>query len=180
MEVVISFFLGVLFGGSLFTFYGFLQARKLEKAKESLIAQLKDKAKELDEKRNSIADRLKKASELAQQQLALKAQMEAPSQNGLHSRYKNGLAGEIYDMEEEKLQLLRTVLAEGFDPMITIINESGTREEVPLSAYVNQASGMLNENHGTKLPTTPTDPNQPRKAGKFVVYKGGKDDGTTH
>ena len=179
---MLEFFFGVLCGITLYFAYGCHQYNKIKKVKEGLITQMQERSKEMSEKGNSIKERLIKASELAQAQVALKGQLDAPSKNALHSRYKNGLIGEIQHMEEEKLSLLRTVLAEGYDPLITVVNETGIAEQVTLSSYVSQASMALSEFTGTP-PPPPTDAasvNQPRKAGKFVVYKGGKDDGTSH
>jgi hypothetical protein len=178
MDSLIVFLMGVLFGAGCFMGYGWYHVNKIRKVKDALLNQIKAKAEEMDRQKNSIKERLTKASELAQQQMALKAQMEMPSQNALHSKYKNGLVGELQDMEQQKLDLLKTVLAEGFDPMITVVSETGVKTEIPLSTYVNEATVLLNESVGTK-PAAP-EVLQPKKAGKFIVYQGGKDDGKSH
>jgi hypothetical protein len=180
MDYALMFLLGLLSGSAMFMGYGVYQFASLKKKRDSLMSQIKTKVKESDEKSTSIKDRLLKAAELAQAQVALKAQIEMPSKNALHSKYKNDLVHEIQDMEQRKLDLLTTILAEGFDPTITVVNETGKKEEIPLSSYVGQASRILSEYMGNQPPPLPNDPNQPRKAGKFIVYKGGKDDGTTH
>ena len=177
MEVLYAFILGALFGSSAVFSYGLYQIHKIKRVKENLLGQIKAKATEMEQKKDSIKDRLIKASEIAQTQMALRAQLEMPSKNALHSRYKNGLGGELQELEQKKLDLLRTVLAEGFDPTITVINEAGAKTEVPLSSYVNDAAVALN----TSLGNPPSvDPNLPKRTSKFVLYKGGKDDGTTH
>jgi len=183
MEFLLGFLLGIVISCGFFFSYGMYQVNKMKKIKETLSAQIKAKAQEMDEKKSSIKERLVKASELANAQMAIRSQMETPSKNALHSRYKNGLVGEIQEMEAQKLDLLRTILAEGFDPMITVVNEAGAKTEMSLSAYVVEASGQLDKSHGsaTPPPVPLNNPNQSRKAGKFVVFKGGKDDsGTTH
>lgn len=178
---ILMFLLGVIFGASIFMGYGFYQVTKIKKIKASLTTQIQTKSAEMDQKKDSIKNRLIKASEIAQTQMAIRAQQEMPSKNALHSRYKNGLIGELQDLEQQKIDILRTVLAEGFNPMITILNEKGSQEEIPLSEYVDQAAAILDTNQGNPPPPPSNDPTQPRKAGKFVVYKGGKDDsGTTH
>jgi hypothetical protein len=175
--MIFVFVLGMIFGAGLLMAYGVF---KMKKAKSALIDQLRIKAQEMDQKEKSITDRLIKASDLAQAQMALRAQMEMPSKNALHSKYKNGLISELQDMEQQKLDLLRTVLAEGFDPTIAVIDGAGVKQDVLLSTYVNEAAVQLNESLGDQAPMPPTDPTQARKVGKFLVYKGGKDDGTTH
>ena len=186
MELIFfaAFAAGMCFGSAMFLVYGWYTVNKMKKTKEVLMDAIRQKAKEMDQKKDSIKDRLIKASELAQAQMAVKAQIEMPSKNALHSRYKNGLVSDIQDMEHQKLDILRTVLAEGFDPIITVINDVGGREEIPLSAYVNSAAQLLNDTSGTK--TTPEgDPPvskapDTKKVGKFILHRGGKDDGTTH
>lgn len=152
---------------------GLYYMEKMRKARATVIGQIKSN----EQKVASIKEMLTKASEMANTQQALRAQIEMPSMNAVHSRYKNGLVSELHDLEQKKLDLLNTVLGSGYDPMITAINEAGIKQEMLLSAYVKQAAGLLSTNQPT---TPPVDPSQPRKAGKFMVYKGGKDDGRIH
>ena len=183
MEMLLTFMAGTVFGCVFIMCYCYYKINKIKKVKEDLLSKIKTKATELNKKESSIKDRLVKASAIAQTQMAIRAQLEMPSKNSLDSKYKNGLVSELQDLEQHKLDLLRTVLAEGFDPLITVINESGNKTEVPLSAYVNEAAGVLNTHQGSAAPaTTPqNDTDQPKKTSKFVLHKGGKDDnGTTH
>lgn len=177
-----AFLLGIAFGLGCFLAYGAYQVHKIQKTRDKLLGELKKKAEEAQLKSDSIKERLVKASELAQAQMALRAQAEMPSKNALHSQYKNGLVAEIADLEQKKLDLLKTVLAEGFDPVITVVNDNGSKEEMALSEYVNVALADLGQRRPSeKLPETPpTSPGEPKRAGKFIVYTGGKNDGTTH
>jgi hypothetical protein len=180
---VLMFFLGLLVGAGMFIGYGFYQVKKIKNVKDLLIDEIKKKVTAEDDKRNSIKERLIQAAKIAQVQMELRAQAEMPSKNAAHSKYKNGLVAEINDMEQQKLDILRTVLAEGFDPMITVLHDGGTREEIPLSAYVATAQTTADGGTGKKDATPPPHPGMdqpPRKVGKFFIYKGGKDDGTTH
>ena len=184
MDIFLAFIAGVVCGMSVIVCYGWYQLNKLKKIKDALMEQLKIKASaDMDQKKSSIKERLAKASEIAKAQAAIRSRIEMPSKNGLDSRHKNGLVYELQDLEQQKLDLLKTILAEGFDPMITMVNEVGDKTEVPLSTYVNEAIGALGASTGvtpTSSPATPTEPDQPKKIGKFLLYKGGKDDGTTH
>jgi hypothetical protein len=114
--------------------------------------------------------------------MELRAQAEMPSKNAVHSKYKNGLVAEINEIEQQKLEILRTVLAEGFDPMITVLHDGGGKEEIPLSAYVLTSQQAVDSGAGKKQEAAPHPgmDQPPRKVGKFFIYKGGKDDGTTH
>jgi len=183
-----SFALGTLFGAGGVMIYGTYQMIKLEKSKKDLIKKLKEKVQSEStkvlteaEKMLSIKDRLVKATVIADQQNDLRAQAEMPSKNSLHSRFKNGIIGQIQDLEAQKLSILRTILAEGYDPTITVFRDGGVKEEMPLSVYVTQAEATLNMLLPPSPPEPTTEASGPRKAGKFVIYTGGKnDDGTTH
>lgn len=181
IEFVVIFAVGILAGIAISLGYGMYQLRKINNAKEDLLKKLKSKAEEIrkqtfdvEEKKESIRARLFEAVKLAEEQMELRAQAEMPSKNSLHSRHQNGLIYKINELEKRKIDILRSILKDGFDPTITVLNEGGSREEIPLSAYIARNDGV------EESPATPS-PNGPRKAGKFVIYKGGKDDGeTTH
>ena len=179
MEDAFMFLLGLLIGASLVMLYGWWQIEKMKKAKKILLDQVKARALEMDKRKNSIKDRLASATELAQTQMAIRSQLEMPSKNGLHSKYKSDLASELQNIEQRKIDILKTILAEGVNPMITVIDEGGARKEISLAEYVNDAIIALEKSLGNPIPPPPDSTNA-RKSGKFIVYKGGKDDGTTH
>lgn len=172
MEFFLGFVLGAMFGISAFIAWSFYQVRKLKDAKDKLLENLKSKLLEQDGKRQSIIDRLKRAQAITEQQLDIRAATDQPSKNALHSRYKNGLIGDIKKLEEEKISILQSILDDGFDPLINAVDENGNKQELPLSHFVSKAKTTVGEPE--------PDPSGPKKVGRFVVVKGGKDDGTTH
>lgn len=182
-EFIFGLVFGVLIGASLLMFYSIYA---LKRAKRALLEKIKVKAAEIrnsaledGDKRNSVIARLKEASRIAEEQMALRAQAEMPSKNSLHSRYKNGIIGQLQDLEQQKLSILKTVLGDGYDPKISVTKGGGSSEEISLSQYVAEAEEVLGS-MGYVAPAEDNSP-KPRKAGKFVIYKGGKDDGeTTH
>jgi hypothetical protein len=182
---LLMYLLGFGMGFGVFVAYGSYQVRKLRKKRDDLFEEVKKKALEMETRSSSIRDRLAQASKLAQVQAELRMQAEMPSKNATHSRHKNGLISEMNDLELQKLDILRTILAEGFDPVITVVQDNGSKQDVPLSEYVATAQLTVDAIMGGKTPeappvTTNGNPDLPRQAGKFFVYKGGKPDGTTH
>ena len=182
LAYMLFFLIGAIAGAATFMYYGLQQVRKMKKTKQTLIDEVKKKTRELEQKTNSIKERLIRAQQIAQTQMDLRAQAEMPSKNGLHSKYKNGLVTEITELEQEKINLLKTIITDGFNPMITIIQDDGTKEEIPLSDYIETAQQSADIVTGKKPETPPLDnaANEPRKIGKFFVYRGGRDDGTSH
>jgi len=173
MEFLLGFILGALFGTGAFIAWSFYQVGKMKKAKDKLLASLKDKILEQDSKRQSIIDRLKRAQAITEQQLDIRAQTDQPSKNALHSKYKNGLIGDIKKLEEDKIAILQSILDDGFDPLINVVDDNGQKQELPLSHFVTKARTTISEGGAPQEPAT-------KKVGRFVVVKGGKDDGTVH
>ena len=183
LYVSIIFVCGVITGVFTVGMYLRYKVKKLRtsnnKTKEDIVDEFKKLAEKLQSKESSIKDRLLQAQEIARQQVEIKSMAEAPSKNALHSRHKNGLIGDIAELERQKLALLRSILDDGLDPTITVITAAGNREELLLSAYVAEAELSLNEY--SPASKTPEAPDTPRQVGKFTVHKGGKnDDGTGH
>lgn len=127
------------------------------------------------EKISSIKDKLIRAGQIAQQQAELRDAAQQPSKNAMHSRYKNGLIGEMSKLENEKNDILKSILDEGFDPTITVVDSAGEQKQMTLSEYLSGNQSAMEEE-------VSKDPNAPRKVGKFTVHNGGKPDGgeTTH
>jgi hypothetical protein len=79
---------------------------------------------------------VKEAGELSQQQINLYGQLEQPSKSASHSRWKNDLASQIRGLETKKMEIFRAILADGFDPVISVMNEHGEVVKVKLSDSV--------------------------------------------
>ena len=184
-SLIVVYLLGAFTGIGAMVAYLTYSMTRLRKANDKLMKDIKEKTANVEEKVLTIKNRLLQAADIAQQQMDLRAQLDLPSKNALHSKYKNQIVAQLADLEYQKIDLLKTILAEGYDPLITIIGDAGNKEEIHLSTYVDQATTQLSEsgfaNNTPPPPVNDTpDVNVPRKAGKFMIYKGGKDDGTTH
>lgn len=68
-------------------------------------------------------------------------------------------------LEDEKVQLLESILADGLDPVISTMDASGNISNMKLSEYMS----------GPARPEPRQEP-KIRQMGKFTVYKGGKPD----
>lgn len=176
LNILVGFILGLLTATALFVGFGIYQLRKIKKLKENFEQELDKEIVNLNGKRDSIRERLLKASEIMKRQVELRGHAEMPSANSAHSKYKNGLISEMTELENEKIAILQSILDDGFDPTITLVGPGGTKEEMPLSTFLN--NGVKKEAE-VKQPEENQTPSV-RKVGKFVVHKGGKDDsGTT-
>jgi hypothetical protein len=156
------------------------ETKKLRDELDKKIENIKKQAKKIDEG-DVVNERLARVGDITERQLALQAQASLPSKNAVHSKHKNGVIREIQALEDEKAMILQSILDDGFDPMVVALNEKDERENIKLSEYMakNGLSVPKSDTSETKTPAnipTETLPGEPRKAGKFLVYKGGKSD----
>ena len=165
IEGFVMFFIGFMFGFiSMIAFIVHHKEKVTEKEKKSLINKLS--------KRESIDSRLKRVKEITTEQLDLQGHASGPQKNALHGRHKNGIIGQIKVLEEEKSEILRSILHDGHDPLLTTIDDSGTVHQMKLSEYMVYMGITMKPKEQLATPE-PT----PTQKSKFTVYKGGKDDG---
>lgn len=166
--LLISFFIGLIVGFIITTgIVLYLGKKSLSKKLESKLDSLKDATKKIE----SVSDRMKKVKDIVNQQLDMQAQATMPQKNGLDGKYKNGLIREIKRLEEEKHEILKSILKDGFDPEITTIDEAGIVTSMKLSQFMADQGIVVQKEDKQTIKETP------KQIGKFTVYKGGRDDG---
>lgn len=129
-------------------------------------------------KKPSINARMKRVKEITQEQLDLSDRASGPQKNALDGKYKNGLIGQLKQLDDEKNEILISILKDGVDPELTTMDGAGVVTKMLLSEY------MAYMGIGVPQKTDPKQgPTKVERMGKFTVHKGGKDDGggnTTH
>lgn len=166
--LLVSFILGLILGFvSTVGLVLYLGKKSLSKKLESKLDSLKDATKKIE----SVSDRMKKVKDIVNQQLDMQAQATMPQKNGLDGKYKNGLIREIKRLEEEKHEILKSILKDGFDPEITTIDEAGVVTSIKLSQFMADQGVVVQKEDKQTIKETP------KQIGKFTVYKGGRDDG---
>jgi len=116
-----------------------------------------------------VTERMARVKEITLRQIDLQGQIEQPQRSGLDGKHKNLMGNEIKALEEEKVSILHSILADGHDPVLTVGKIDGTAEQVKLSEFLSQ-QGLV------PAPTKKV----PKKIGKFVVYSNNKDDGKSN
>ena len=168
MDIVTAFayfILGIITGATgVITLALMMAKRSLDKLKKDT---------ETNGKKESVGSRMKKVKDITTEQLDLQSQVLGPQKNALHGKYKNGLNGRIKELELQKADILKSIITDGFDPEITVVDGAGVVTTIKLSEFLAN-SGIIMPPKDTKQPT--------KQVGKFTVHKGGKDDGgnTTH
>ena len=93
--------------------------RLLEEAKASMKG-IEEALSDL-ETMTSVKERFKQVDEIIQEQLGLMSSIDGPSRGASHSKYKSEIARRIKKLEENKLAIYKTILADGVDPTLTAI-----------------------------------------------------------
>ncbi len=169
IEVVGAFVLGFLLGiGCVLGAVFHLGSKSLEKKK----AELKEKVK----KAESLESRMKRVKEITNEQVELAQRADGPQKNSLDGKYKNGIIREMKRLDEEKNDILKSILTDGHDPELTTIDEAGVVSRMKLSEYMAYM--------GIKMDPPKSQQPKVEQVGKFTVIRGGRDDGggnnTTH
>lgn len=122
-------------------------------------------------KMESVSSRMKRVKDITNEQLDIQSATAGPQKNAMHGKYKNGLISRMKELDEQKNEILKSIILDGFDPTITVMDTDGSVAEIKLSEFLAQ-NGIIIPPKGSQPP--------PKPSSKFTVVKGGKDDGTTH
>lgn len=116
------------------------------------------------------AEKFLKLREITEEQLDLFRATQSPSASASHSRYKNEIMSKMKKLEEEKRSIMHSLLDDGIDPDITVLDETGSTKTMKMSEAI-------------KLPVTvedrSTDSKTPRKKDGNIIKlfdKGDSDD----
>jgi hypothetical protein len=148
MALLFAYFvLGFLLGGISIIIYGLYSYKRRYKEFSDLLNQTKPilpPLPHLKEKTSmvnpSIKSRLTKAQEITEQQLNILYSMEAPQTNSLDGRNKNRMNQELKRLEEEKQLVLKSIVDDGYNPRVAIVNADGELEKIYLKDYLAQKS----------------------------------------
>jgi len=135
-----------------------LSDEELLNGAEYALQELNDAMKDL-ELIGSIKQRFKDVEVLVHEQLSLMGALDAPSSSASHSKHKSDLISRIKQLEEEKLIIYKTILADGINPTLTAIID-GDATKMKLSDAVHEMESALEK--VSPLPPK-TDSKKPRK-----------------
>jgi len=152
---------------------------KAENDALELLNKLKRNQYEMGRKKVIVKSKLERAAKIAEQQQLMMAQIDMPSKNALHSRWKNDLIHNVKELEKDKIAILRSILTEdGFDPTIITNDETGQKRELLLSQLIKNydAAPPLDDENDMLSDTNKKTEQAPPKPVNVAVLPGGKDD----
>ena len=134
--LLIGFIVGFLIVIGLSLHYGRKAAMKKKKEEaEEFVDQFEDMVRKI-KGQLSIQERLTKVKEITARQLELRAQSDGPLKSSLHGKYRNSLINEMKSLEQEKNDILRSILKDGLDPELSVMDEVGGTTTMKLSEYM--------------------------------------------
>lgn len=139
--------------------WGFIRLRKLNNKVKSVADNLSSKLTG-PKMTKSVKDRLSKSFDITERQIGLLGALDMPQSGPLHGKHKNQIVSELKALEEEKMSILKSIIDEGYDPKLVILNAStGVRETVLLSEFLNKQEALSdNTSKATPPKATPTKP----------------------
>lgn len=81
----------------------------------------------------SVKERFKQFRKLTETQQDLINQVYTPSKSAAHSKFKNVLTKEIKDIENRKKDILKTILDDGIDVHMTVMDPEGKTSKMKIS-----------------------------------------------
>lgn len=138
--LIIGFMLGFMAN----TVYTYHKSKKTRKRLDQLIDVIKKHAASMVDMPDSVLDRLKQAQKIEADQLNMVYAAEGPQRGILDGRNRQGLSHEIKKLSEEKKELLASIIREGHDPSITVLND-GKKESMKLSEYMKLNGEVYSE-----------------------------------
>jgi len=130
MALILMFLLGMCFMYVCVGIYGGYLVTKEKDGKKAVRDAIKD-----IELIGSIKYRFTKVSEITDRQMQLISSTERPSASAAHSRHKNSIVGELKALEQEKIEIFKSILADGVDPQLSIVID-GQQQNIKMSEAV--------------------------------------------
>lgn len=87
---------------------------------------------------SSVRQRLNKVQDLTQEQLGILGMMDKPQSGPLEGRNRKYLQAQLTEIEEEKLNLMKSIIKDGFNPKIKILNDQGEVETITLESFLDR------------------------------------------
>ena len=157
LVATLSFTLGFLVGIITIGLLVAYQINRLDKtAGKKLEEDIRNFSKEM-EKVAFVKVQFKEANRITDKQMELLGSLERPNASASHARYKNQILQQVKDLEEKKIEIFKSILDTGIDPVISMFTPDNGKVEMRMSDALKRHEGLPDTNSKDK-----TDPNSPR------------------
>lgn len=150
MLILLVYILGIASGFALAVAWGMvLEAREREKLKskvEKLVTEIK---KEMIWA--SAKQRFDQVLKINEQQNDLIGAVEGPSRGALFSKWRNDKRGQLLELEREKMDIFRSILKDGLDPLVNVMGDDGEVTKKKMSETVAEFDQRFPKENVVKL-----------------------------
>lgn len=155
---IMSFICGAGFSLLGIMLFGLSRLKKLDAKRKEFAQQIANK----DKITSSVSDRINQALDICERQFDIMSGLEGPQNGPMHGKHKQVMGAELKRLEEEKMTIFRSILADGFDPSLGVINEMGEKESIKLSEFVNRMELLDQKKNPKARYTKPQEPVRPK------------------
>jgi len=152
LNLIIAFMAGIILTLCTLVVFVLFLAGKPEVVQ---VSKKKELSKADREMIGSIKYRLKNIESITIKQLKLMDMIQAPNKGSAHARGKRDLMGSIEDLEKEKMDIFRSILKDGFDPTVSVCDETGYKVEMKMSAAITKSEKHNKTEDNVPLPPNP-------------------------
>lgn len=148
-----------------------------DREKKNLVKRLNKAAEQLKQEVlvASAKKRFAEAVKITEQQQELISRLDGPSKGALFSQWRNDVRGELLNMERQKMDIMRSIVADGIDPMVSVTGDNGELLKKKMSESIAEFDAMYPSEH-PKLapkqePTAAVEPIKPAESKKTETVK---------
>jgi len=80
---------------------------------------------------------LQQLRDVSEQQASLSLQLDRPSSNASHSRFKNEIVQKLKLLNEDRTRIMQEIVDSGADPVLRVIMPNGTTNDMKISEIIN-------------------------------------------
>ena len=113
-------------------------------------------AKKKKQMMSELKARMDRAKEISNEMSDIASRLDRPQRNALDGKYKNQILARFKALEEEKFEILKSIVKDGFDPELKTTTPDGFVTTMKLSEFLAQNNIFVEkEPPSTSAPTRP-------------------------
>lgn len=138
---VFFYVLGILTGFTLALLWGLFLVERAKKRLTEAVDKVGLQAKEAA-LIASAKKRFAEALKISDQQQDLLGRLDGPSKGALFSQWRNSVRQELLALERQKIDIMRSIVADGIDPVVSVAGEGDTLVKKRMSEAVAEFDAM--------------------------------------
>jgi len=151
MEYFFVYLLGIMSGFGLAIIYGIILANSDRKNLQEKTTKFVDELKK-EMIWASAKERFDKALAISHEQSQMISKIEGPSRGALYSKWRNDTRSQLLALEREKMDIFRSIIADGLDPLVSVMGDDGEVVKKKMSETVAEFDAHFPKDDRAKAP----------------------------